>query len=167
MKKSPKILLLAIFFSAVLIGCKEKSINSMPKTSLNKKQIEKDLTNEKWLKVEELIKYGDIKDSADFMDKVNTIMGVHDHKRSSFRNQTSSVDANGSLHEEIRMVTSGTLKNVTEIRPGDKEYEAAMSNLPGDISTLNIKLLFEELAARRDHPSPLWRCINIYGGQLN
>jgi hypothetical protein len=39
-----------------------------------------------------------------------------------------------------------------------------MSNIPGDNSTLNIRLLFEEIDEKHYPPSPLWRCINIIGG---
>ena len=160
MKISSKLWLIATCFLALVFGCKEKPDLSISKKVVNKKQSEKDLANERWLKVEELIKYGHIKDSADFMDQVNAIMNVKDHKRSSFVSQTTSVDANGVGQTMVGTVKFSRSKGVV-IRPGDKDYEASISNLRGDNSTLNIKLLCEELAVNWSRP--VWRCIGYDG----
>jgi hypothetical protein len=110
MNISSKILLLLSCFPVFVVCCPKRSTSSLPTKAVNKTPSERDLIDKKWLKIDELIKYGEIKDSADFMNQVNTIMSVDNPKRTSFVDQTSSVDASGLFQAEIRMLPTADLK---------------------------------------------------------
>lgn len=95
MKIIPKKMLLALALLVILAGCKkqiEDSVKNLPLANVGAKGLQIALTSTEQAKLAEIIKAGGIKDSADFVAKVNEIklQNVRSKSLLSSTNSTNS-----------------------------------------------------------------------------
>jgi hypothetical protein len=131
MKITPKKMLLALACLVTLVGCKkqtENSIENLPLANGSHKGIQISLTSDEQAKLSELIKTGAVKDSADFLAKINIIKSQSARQRNflSSTNTTNS-DPNGGGYGQVEMnIASFNSGWVQEINEFDFAYGAVV-----------------------------------------
>lgn len=138
MKIIQKKMLLALACAIVMVGCEKKSIDSEPEkpltTSANSKSrgIQIALNSVEQAKLAEIIKAGGIKDSADFVAKVNEIKTQNVRAR-NFLSSTNSTDNESEGYfegeEEANFASFYTVE-VQEVNEYDPNYSSVLAAIP-------------------------------------
>jgi hypothetical protein len=130
MKTSGKLMLLLLYCSALMVGCKRKDKNINVDKTIKSNGISTKLTNEEHLNLTKFLISSAVLDSADFANKINEIKSESSQKnKPSIANDPSSVDVSGTGHEEQSLGTFTTLLS-SNITRGEADYATVAGASP-------------------------------------